>query len=130
MSSDSLDTVFQKLLMGAEAGSASPRPRPAAKRATYAQAYEWRLHSFVAQKYVVTCECCKTTKITGGDIFKKVVSTRSANVISMTRIASLKELDSHPSLPRLLEVHQSMALACYDCIVANSFNKEYLNGQA
>lgn len=117
--SDSLDDLFSSLLEDTPGGLAAAGKLPRA--ITYAESYDWRLHSFVAFSYSTTCEKCGSVHTTGGEVFKRVVSARSPNTVSLTRLATLGELAAHPHLPRLLEVHHATTLACLHCLTALNF---------
>jgi hypothetical protein len=115
-----LDDVFSKLLREAQAGDAGPKPKKN-KAITYASDYAWRLESFTALVYATTCDRCGQTELTPGEIFKRSVGKLSHALISMTRITGLHELDSHPHLPRRVEVKRGTCLACPTCLGALSF---------
>jgi hypothetical protein len=85
--SDSLDDLFTSLLEDTPGGLAAAGPirKPPT---TYAESYDWRLHSFVAFAYAVRCDKCGEVHTSGGEVFKRVVSARSPNTVSLTRLAT------------------------------------------
>lgn len=115
-----IDELFSKLLGESNALSTSPRPKKN-KTPTYATDYTWRLDCFVAYIYETTCEACGRSELSAGPIFKRSVGRVSQHVVSLVRIPNLSELESHPALPRRVEVKRQPIMACPECLGAMNF---------
>lgn len=112
--SDDLDAIL-KTFLADQAGRTSPKPK-LPKKVTYATDATWRLDSFVGVIYSTLCDNCGAEELSAGGIFKRSVAKVSPSVISMTRIMGLHELDSHPNLPRRIDVKRSAIMACPACM--------------